>query len=302
MNGRGTYGTAPIPLHCRDDGGLSPLPAVFLDGRGAYGQHAFHGHEAPTYGSGGYAPIDHATHWGLSWKPRLEIVGDASGRGTYGSGRWGEARMGNVIYHSVGDIEDAVKQLSIDYDAAYADIGNQVGILPYEGSGERVKKHPDWYLWWTVVASPQFKQFVAFRREMLGGDRTFGDAYIAYTNRMKVTSWSNEILSWHDKLVTLRKAAEHMGMSLVSPVPTRLATTLPEDVRDLAKRAAEKAAEGAGDAWTLVKYGLWGVLGIGAIVALSSVASNLRSGKDPAEKYVALAGRGARGAAEAAVL
>jgi hypothetical protein len=33
------------------------------------------------------------------------------------------------------------------------------------------------------------------------------------------------------------------------------------------------------------------VLGIGAVVALSSVASNLRRGRDPAEKYVSLIGR-----------
>ena len=40
--------------------------------RGEYGRHAV----APTYGHGGYRSVDHATHWGLSWNPRLEIVGD----------------------------------------------------------------------------------------------------------------------------------------------------------------------------------------------------------------------------------
>jgi hypothetical protein len=36
------------------------------------------------------------------------------------------------------------------------------------------------------------------------------------------------------------------------------------------------------------KYAIIGVLGIGAVVALSSVASNLRTGKDPGEKYMEL--------------
>jgi len=199
--------------------------------------------------------------------------------------------LGNFLYHSVGDIEDAVKQLAADYDAAYADIGRQIGVLPYVGSGERVKQHPAWYVWWTVVASPLFDRFTAFKHEMLGGDLTFGDAYVAYTNRMKVTSWTNEIVSWHDKLVSLRSAAERMGLSFMTPPPTKPATTLPEDARDFGKKAAEKAGEGIGDVWKLLKYGLWGALGIGAVVALSSVASNLRSGQDPAQKYVDLVQR-----------
>ena len=45
---------------------------------------------------------------------------------------------------------------------------------------------------------------------------------------------------------------------------------------------------GAGDVFSLVKWGLIGALGIGAVVALSSVASNLRKGKDPGEKYMEL--------------
>jgi hypothetical protein len=46
--------------------------------------------------------------------------------------------------------------------------------------------------------------------------------------------------------------------------------------------------EGAGNVFGIVKWGLIGALGIGAVVALSSVVSNVRKGKDPAEKYVDL--------------
>ena len=43
-----------------------------------------------------------------------------------------------------------------------------------------------------------------------------------------------------------------------------------------------------GDVGKILKWGVIGALGIGAVVALSSVASNLRRGKDPGEKYVEL--------------
>lgn len=60
------------------------------------------------------------------------------------------------------------------------------------------------------------------------------------------------------------------------------------DVANVVERGAGKVASGVGDVWRFVKYGAWAVLGIGTVVALSSVVSNLRSGRDPAEKYVEL--------------
>jgi hypothetical protein len=41
--------------------------------------------------------------------------------------------------------------------------------------------------------------------------------------------------------------------------------------------------------WSIAKWGVIGALAIGGVIALSSVASNLRSGHDPAEKYMELA-------------
>jgi len=47
-------------------------------------------------------------------------------------------------------------------------------------------------------------------------------------------------------------------------------------------------ATGASDVWSILKFGAWAVLGVGTVVALSSVVQNLRSGRDPAAKYVEL--------------
>ena len=209
-----------------------------------------------------------------------------AGRGSYGARDL--TSVGNVVYHSVGDIENAVKQMAVEVDQAYVDIGHQVGVLPAEGSAERVKAHPMWYAWWTSAAKPWFDSFVKFRQEMLGGDRTFADAYIAYGARFGVTSWADEILVWHTQLVALRATATSLGMKLTSPAPAPLSSTFIEDVKEIAKKGATAAADVAGDVLKFVKYGAWALLGIGAVVALSSVASNMRSGKDPAENYVAL--------------
>ena len=45
---------------------------------------------------------------------------------------------------------------------------------------------------------------------------------------------------------------------------------------------------GAGEVLGIAKWGLIGALGIGAIVAVASVVSNVRKGKDPGEKYLEL--------------
>jgi hypothetical protein len=47
-------------------------------------------------------------------------------------------------------------------------------------------------------------------------------------------------------------------------------------------------ATGASDVWAILKFGAWAVLGVGTVVALSSVVQNLRSGQDPAAKYMEL--------------
>ena len=58
---------------------------------------------------------------------------------------------------------------------------------------------------------------------------------------------------------------------------------------------------GAGNVFGIVKWGLIGALGIGAVVALSSVVSNVRKGKDPGEKYVEMI-RGRRSRASSRAL
>lgn len=103
-----------------------------------------------------------------------------------------------------------------------------------------------------------------------------------------------EVQKWRDQLKDLWARAEAAGFRLEGPSPEGGDKSIGEH----AKKAAEKLAEGAGDVWKFVKYGAWAALGLGVVVALSSVTANLRKGEDPAGKWFEYAGRGARRGAE----
>lgn len=199
--------------------------------------------------------------------------------------------VGITLYHSVGDRADAVKQMAIDWDALYQNLASQVGELtrdPKSPSGYRIATQAEWdanppdpkkVAWWKSNASPLIKQWVKFKHDQLGGDKTVAADYIAFAERFQ-TTW-DVYESWKKKLDMLRAEAQKRGFTITASSTTNLPTTVWADVGDVAKGAAS-------DVWKLAKYAVYGVLGLGAIVALTSVASNLRSGKDPAEKYTEL--------------
>lgn len=202
------------------------------------------------------------------------------------------------LYHSVGDREDAVKQMDLDWTALFQDLAVQAGELtrdPKSSSGyhftsqiefDALKPDPKKVAWWKSFAKPRFADWVKFRAGQLGQDATVAPNYQAWTERF-ATNWST-YEEWKDKLDALRSAAQQAGFTVGVPAAQSLPTTVVDDVSAVAKKGAGAVATGVGDVWTLAKYGAWAVLGIGAIVALSSVVQNVRLGKDPAEKYVEL--------------
>ena len=232
--------------------------------------------------------------------PRLQNFGVT----TVGAVIYGSPRIGVTLYHSVGDRAEAVKAMAIDWDALYQILASQAGELvrdPASQSGYRYMTQAEWnanppdpkkVAWWKSYASPLIKQWVKFKQDQLGGDRTVGDSYIAFAERFQ-TNW-DVYEDWKKKLDNLRSEALKLGFTVDIPKPADLPTTVWADVANVLEQGAGKVASGVGDVWKLAKYGLWGALGIGAVVALSSVASNLRSGKDPAEKYVEMIREGRR--------
>lgn len=231
------------------------------------------------------------------------------GRGHYyGARRDGGTALGAWYGHTIEERAEAVRSMAVDWTALFQNLASQAGELtadPKEPGGYRLATQADWDAhppdpakreWWLSYARPLIKQWSRFKNEQLGGLYTTGDAYIAWTERA-TTSWGT-YEDWKKKLDALRADAQKRGFSVTTSTPMPLPSSAPvwEKAANVIERGASDIWSGAGDVWSLVKYGAWAVLGIGAVVALSSVASRLRSGRDPAEPYVALVRR--RGARE----
>ena len=131
-------------------------------------------------------------------------------------------------------------------------------------SKDAIAKSPYKALWYDVV-SPVYDEWNSF----------YADRHRWYDSFTQLfTNWE-DYQAWADRVAVLRKKVEDAGIKIDLPPPTALPSSIPEQFE-----------KGFGDVWSIAKYGLWAVLGIGTVVALSSVATNLRSGRDPAAKYV----------------
>lgn len=304
-NERGTYGQA---LYCRDSLGLPPPPRAF-DQRGRYGQRAFHGHGAPTYGGGGYRTVDRAVHWGLSWNPPLEIVGKENKRGTYGNGvRSPRTAVGiHWTLHPIGDRTEVVEQLTTEINTLHNELMREMGADPsvmtarvmfgdpmrFSREHAKIEKSPLFPIWRDVF-SPFLKEW-----------NDFSLNYSGWTEFLWLTNWEKLVDfkdRWHEIYDKVAKALASHGGKLLAPPPAEIPKDVIDNIEDFFKSAAAKVSEKTGEAWNLAKYGLYAALGIGAVVALASVASNLRKGKDPAESYITYASRGAARGAEAVAI
>ena len=230
--------------------------------------------------------------------PRLQNFGATTVGASIYADPASREMVGLTIYHSVGDRAEAVKQMAEDWTALYQDLALQVGELscdPTSSGGYRYATQADYdklnpdpkkVTWFKSYFMPRVRQWNKFKSDQLGTDLTVAPDYIAFAERFQ-TNW-DVYEGWKKKLDALRNEAQRQGFTIGVPQAASLPTTAWSDVADVVERGAGKVASGVGDAWSIVKWGVIGALGIGAVVALSSVASNLRSGKDPGEKYMDL--------------
>lgn len=193
---------------------------------------------------------------------------------------------------------DAKKALDTFMPKAQRYAANKRAMELTEKRGQVVMQSfdPKKVAWWQSYARPLIQQWVKFKHEQLG-DRTVASDYIAFAERWQ-TNW-DVYEDWKKKLDNLRTEAEKQGFKVNVPAATSLPTTVWADAGSALKEGAKDVGSGIGDVWKILKYGAWGLLGIGTLVAVSSVVSNLRSGKDPAEKYVGLIGGRKRAATPA---
>jgi hypothetical protein len=242
--------------------------------------------------------------------PRVRSFG-ATAVGAAMAGTWpSHAMVGVTVYHSVGDRQAAMKDLALAFDQLYGELNRQIFHATIEhpyGLASDTTIRMDWKIFWDTVASPVFNAWRDFKAERSAENWTHGGSYIAYGEQFR-TDWS-EYEKWYDRLTDLRSRAQQIGIPLNTPEPKKLEQTIwakaeevASDLYEAAKRTAKGAAKGAGEAWDIAKYGVIGALVIGGIVALSSVATNVRKGRDPAERWIEYAGRGARRGAQVAAL
>lgn len=275
MNDRGQYGTRLLrggSLYSRSPYGGAPYGSAATNWK-YHGPRAFHGHEAPTYGRGGLWSRGREAPLG-----RGDLLSGENPRGQYRS----RPTVGG-LWHTIDDREKALATFKRDLLSVHGALLRQILHAtpenPY-GRASDTTIRPDWLAWWKARAVPFFNDFTEWSAARSPGNWTHFGPYIAYGEQF-TTDW-DVYKRWLDQLIALRKEAEALGVQFQDAGPTPLPTTVVEDVED----AAKKVAGGAADTWKFVKYAAVTALAIGAVVALSSVAQDLRTGRDPAEKYV----------------
>lgn len=215
---------------------------------------------------------------------------------------WGYASVGLKLFHTPGDSDRATAQIDTEMnaivDSVYLAMGVDPSVIRRKFTIEETVKMPkeDLNAWkdhvlaakakavqspfwgfWTTVVSPIYDEWMHFR-----GDQKYYNLF---------TSWE-EYEKWLERAKQLRATVEAKGIRVETPNPADLTKTLPGAALEAGGRAAEKAGEAIWEFGKIAKWAAIGALVIGGVVALSSVAHNLRSGQDPAERYITYAGRG----------
>jgi hypothetical protein len=86
-----------------------------------------------------------------------------------------------------------------------------------------------------------------------------------------------EYEKWLERVRQLRQTVEAKGIDIESAPPADLTQTFGGEAIDAAKR-------GLGDVMSMAKVAIYGALALVGVVAVSSVAQSLRTGKDPAHQ------------------
>lgn len=222
-------------------------------------------------------------------------------RGQYGNGhrqrRWGNPTVGISLLHTVGDRDRLVEQIDTEFGQLISELYRKMGGDPAllnmsemqkdpigwakrsKATEQVIKKSPIYPLWRDTV-QPVFSEWKKFY-----SDQSSWEEF--KTNWDEYEHWRDRVANLHAHVA--REVARVMPDSpLRTPAPSSAQTTIWADVEHKAESAADTAGKAAAGVGEVLKYGLYAALGIGALVAVSLVASSLKSGKNPADKYTEL--------------
>jgi hypothetical protein len=174
-----------------------------------------------------------------------------------------------------------VQRLRAEELAAYAYEKTQTGIAAVEAvkksraatvkradAEQRLMANPPLLQWKRSVWDPFSARWLAYRSEKKD---------IPLQMWPMSGTW-NHIQDERQKLIEIRRNAPFKA---TGPAP-------------IEPRKDPSITDALGDIGKIAKWGIIGILGIGGVVLLSSVVSNVRTGKDPAEKYVEMIREGRR--------
>lgn len=142
-------------------------------------------------------------------------------------------RVGLALYHTVGDRERAIAEISAGFATLANELASQLGWTQDHPS---IDEKQTGYTWYHNVAVPALNEWQAFQATQTD----------SWWSRW-ATSW-DVYEHWMDRLKDLRNNAEHNGFNLTSAAPADLMETI--------WKAAPKAAENL--IWTLIKIILVG--------------------------------------------
>lgn len=238
----------------------------------------------------------------------------SSGRGTY-VGKY----AGALGMHTVGDRDALVEQTMTGWQRLVSEFITKMGGNPKDfaldtaamardpagwatrlkAANDKLEKSP-LYPFWRDVISPEYDAFKKFYADQSSWEEW-------------KTDWSTYV-NWSDRLDAMRDSVNKVLATqniapLAGPGTVPLGPTITEKGGEalgeggkLLKRGAEGAGEIVMDTAKVAKYALIGAIVIGGAVVLTSVASHLRKGTDPIEKYADIARRNARAAGTALAL
>ena len=230
------------------------------------------------------------------WKGMLvELRAEAQRRGFV----IGAAPMvGITLFHTVGDRDRAVEQMNTEFNTLMNELYREMGVADLEAIDPRKMSDPKYVADFkkkadAAVAKMQASPLYSLYHDVVS---PFRDEWKAFYHDQSSweefkTSWET-YENWDKRHKALRARVEdeikHRGGQVLAPGPSDLPETVWQEAGGAVSKGAGTIAHGAGDVLSVVKYGLFAVIGIGAVVALSSVAANVKKGRDPIEHYAGL--------------
>lgn len=223
-------------------------------------------------------------------------------RGEYGAsshrGRRGPtvgAFGGALGFHTVGDRDALVEQTNTGWQRLVREFLARMGVDPAGAVVDPAAMARDVVGYTKQLSAWRAKleqsPLYPFYRDVIQPEYSAFNKFYADQSSWEEfkTDWSTYV-NWADRLEAMRASVNKVLATqniapLAGPGNIALPTTFTEEAGGLAKRGAEGAGEAAMDLVKIAKYAAFGVLAIGGVVALTSVASHLRKGTDPIQSY-----------------